>query len=46
LKIWSVIFQVDLSIAFPGDNMLIIEYPDSEEDSPLKRELKVSVLQE
>ena len=46
IKIWTGIFQVDLSIAFPGDNMLIIEYPGAEEDSPLKRELKVIVLQE
>ena len=46
IKIWSGIFHVDLSIAFPGDNMLIIEYPGAEEDSPLKRELKVTVLEE
>jgi hypothetical protein len=45
-KIWSCIFQVDLSIAFPGENMLIIEYPDADEDSPLKRELKVEILQD
>jgi len=46
MKIWSGIFRVDLSIAFPGENMLIIEYPSEEEDSPLRRALKVTVLQE
>jgi VWFA-related protein len=46
IKIWSGIFHVDLSIAFPGDNMLIIEYPGAEEDSPLRRELQVMILQE
>jgi len=43
-RIWSGIFNIDLSIAFPGENMLILEYPDAEKDSPLRRELKVQLL--
>lgn len=45
-RIWNGILRVDLSIAFPGDNMLILEYPDAQEDSPLRRELKIQILQE
>ena len=45
-QIWSGIFSMDLSIAFPGENMLILEYPDTEEDSPLRRELRVNIVQE
>jgi hypothetical protein len=45
-KIWSGIFNMDLSIAFPGENMLILEYPDAQEDSPLRRELRVDIIQE
>jgi hypothetical protein len=46
LKIWSGVFSIDLSIAFPGENTLMIEYPDTEEDSPLRRDLKVLMQQE
>jgi hypothetical protein len=46
LKIWSGIFTVDLSIAFPGENILMIEYPNTEEDSPLRRNLKVLMRQD
>jgi hypothetical protein len=45
-QIWSGIYRMDLSIAFPGDNMLILEYPNAEEDSPLRREMRVSITQE
>lgn len=45
-RIWSGLFNIVLSIAFPGENMLILEYPDAAEDSPLRRQLKVEVLQE
>jgi hypothetical protein len=44
-QIWNGLFSIDLSIAFPGENMLIIEYPDNDEDSPLRRELRVNILQ-
>ena len=46
LKIWSGIFTLDLSIAFPGENTLMIEYPNTEEDSPLRRNLKVLTQQD
>ncbi len=46
LKIWSGIFAVDLSIAFPGENTLTIEYPNTEEDSPLRRNLNVFMHQD
>ena len=44
-RIWSGIFSMDLSIAFPGENMLILEYQGAEEDSALRRELKVNIVQ-
>jgi hypothetical protein len=45
-QIWSGIFSIDLSIAFPGENLLILEYPDADEDSALRRVVRVNIDQE
>jgi len=44
-KIWSGLYSTDFSICIPGKNSLIIEFPNATEDSLMKRQLNMTIIQ-
>jgi hypothetical protein len=45
-KVWSVIYKLDFSPCFPGDNSLFVEFAESGDGSEpdMSRELKMTII--